>query len=99
MTRRLLLLLPLLVLLACRTCPTCPTIAAEPVRPMPTYVEAPRLPCSLPPRPRAFEVVGMPSTEGILVTKTDLAGLLAWLTSTSKWMDAAAVCLAARTNP
>jgi len=95
---KLLITLTLLVG-ACRKCPTCPTIAAEPVSPLPTFVVAPKLPCNLPPRPREFQVVGMPSSDSILVTKTDLADLLAWLTSVDKWMAAAALCLETGSKP
>ncbi len=96
--RLALLLLPVLLSTACRTCPDCvkATLPAEPVSPTPIVTVAPSLPCSLPPRPQKYEHVGMASPDGIVVTKSDLAGLVVWLEAMNAWAAGAAVCLESR---
>jgi hypothetical protein len=98
MMRILLLIAPLLLVSACRSCPTreCATLPALTGVPTTIHVAPSTTPCILAPRPQPYELVGMASPDGVLVTKSDLKSLLVWLGAMNSWAESAALCLESR---
>ena len=50
--------------------------------------------CHLPTLPVPFQIVGMASPDGILVTKSDIADLARYILGLRNWVNAADACLA-----
>jgi hypothetical protein len=73
-----------------------PTLSAIEPTSTTIHVAPPTTPCILSPRPQPYQLVGMASPGGIVVTKSDLAELLTWLTAMSDWAASAQLCLEAR---
>lgn len=91
---KLLAIIVAIILFACGPkCPTCPTLPAEGVTPAPITVVAPRTPCLLPALPAPFELVGMPTPQGIVITKSDMAPLAGYLVAVRGWIAAAQICI------
>ena len=89
MTRsaRLLLMLSLALSASCRKCPRQTT-------PPPTISLTPLPECRLPDLPLPIRpAIGFPTPEEILITKTDFALIVAYVTGLRDWIDAAAGCL------
>lgn len=86
------------VLFACRTCPTkeCATLPALSSLPPQINVAPSTTPCILSPRPQPYQLVGMSSEQGLVVTKSDLKALMVWLTAMDDWAASAALCLETR---
>jgi hypothetical protein len=93
---RWLALLLLVIASCCKPCPTCAALPPRAVSPPVVAVSASPLPCNLPPLPMPIQLVGMPSEQGLLVTKTDMQGLVVYLVGIRSWIDAAQLCIGAR---
>lgn len=61
--------------------------------PAPVVTVAEPVECRLPELPLPFEIVGMASPDGIVVTKTDAANIAAYVLAQTAWIRAASVCI------
>jgi hypothetical protein len=96
---KILVVIVAFILFACACgpkCPTCPTLRAEGVAPAPIVTVAPRAVCNLPALPQPFDLVGMATPDGIVITKSDMAPLVGYLVAVRAWINAAQICIEAR---
>lgn len=61
--------------------------------PIPVVTIAEPIECALPELPQPFEIVGMASPDGILVTRTDAANIASYVLGLRAWIVAAAPCI------
>lgn len=61
--------------------------------PIPVVTIAEPVECALPELPQPFEIVGMASPDGILVTRSDAANIAAYVLGLRAWIVAAAPCI------
>lgn len=63
--------------------------------PVPVTVVADPVECRLPELPQPFELVGMASPDGIVITKTDAANIASYVMAQTAWIRAATACISA----
>ena len=61
--------------------------------PIPVVTIAEPIVCNLPELPMPAEPIGMATPQGIVVTKSDLAGVAAEIMGLREWIRSAAICI------
>lgn len=61
--------------------------------PIPVVTIADPIECHLPDLPQPFEIVGMASPDGIVITKSDAANIATYVMAQTAWIRAAAACI------
>jgi len=65
------------------------------VIPIPAVTIAEPIECALPELPQPFELVGMATPDGIVMTKTDMANIASYVLGLRAWIVAASSCITA----
>lgn len=61
--------------------------------PIPVVTITEPVECALPELPQPFEIVGMASPDGIVITKTDAANIASYVLAQTAWIRAATACI------